>query len=276
MQDPDVCRFYLNGHCKKNDKCRFKHVDAPTSSASKHTYTPAAAVAANNKKKRRPPMAKSRNNTENFDPCHDPAHMRVVFDTNPERLTINVQSRDVVVAPCMFNRRGDENMYERLVAEIEACSIPQENLLKSWHGDTHWIADDSTGWKKQCPTFVSIVKRIQEYFGLDIKATRFNWYKDTSEWKPFHHDAAAVKPDKALTQNFTVAVSFGVTREAAFEEVESKKVISFPLPNGSVYCFARDVNVMWRHGILQIPPEKQTNEGRISIIAWGWLDQTDV
>ena len=25
---------------------------------------------------------------------------------------------------------------------------------------------------------------------------RFNWYRDSSEWKPFHHDAAAVKEDK--------------------------------------------------------------------------------
>ena len=72
-------------------------------------------------------------------------------------------------------------------------------------------------------------------------------YRDTSEWKPFHHDAAAMKvnilkimwkrffiiddhlnfesqvilnsviltvlqPDKARTQNFTVAVSFGCER----------------------------------------------------------------
>jgi hypothetical protein len=41
---------------------------------------------------------------------------------------------------------------------------------------------------------------------MDIKATRFNWYRNSDHWKPFHHDAAAVKPEKALTQNFTVAV----------------------------------------------------------------------
>ena len=34
-------------------------------------------------------------------------------------------------------------------------------------------------------------------------------YRNTAEWKPFHHDAAAMKPDKARTQNFTAAVSFG-------------------------------------------------------------------
>ena len=41
--------------------------------------------------------------------------------------------------------------------------------------------------------------KVLGYFGMDIKATRFNWFRDCSEWKPFHHDAAAVKPDKAKT-----------------------------------------------------------------------------
>ena len=43
---------------------------------------------------------------------------------------------------------------------------------------------------------------------MDIKATRFNWYRDSSEWKPFHHDAAAVKPHIAKIQNLTVGIFF--------------------------------------------------------------------
>jgi len=39
--------------------------------------------------------------------------------------------------------------------------------------------------------------------------------------------------------------------------------------------FARDINVLWRHGILQAPPTKRQEQGRISVIAWGWTDQTD-
>ena len=57
-----------------------------------------------------------------------------------------------------------------------------------------------------------------------LQATRLNWYRDSTEWKPFHHDAAAVKPDKAKTQNFTVAVSFGMERDAAFEHAQTKTV----------------------------------------------------
>ncbi len=48
-----------------------------------------------------------------------------------------------------------------------------------------------------------------------------------------------------------------------------------PQPNGSTYVFARDINVLWRHGILQAPPDKRRNQGRISVIAWGWTDQTE-
>jgi hypothetical protein len=152
---------------------------------------------------------------------------------------------------------------------VEHCGIPQDQLLLSWHGDTHWIADDSKPWKNHCPTFHMVVERLREYFHMDIKATRCNWYKDTSEWKPYHHDAAAVKPDKARTQNFTVGVSFGSTRVAAFEDAKTRTTVAFPLPDGMVYCFARDTNILWRHGILQEPEVRA--EGRISIIAWGWV-----
>lgn len=79
-----------------------------------------------------------------------------------------------------------------------------------------------------------------------------NWYRDSNEWKPFHHDAAAIKPDKAKTQNFTVAVSFGAERDAAFEHATTKTVISMPQPNRTIYTFGKDVNIIWRHGILQV------------------------
>ena len=41
-------------------------------------------------------------------------------------------------------------------------------------------------------------------------------------------------------------------RDAAFEHAKSKTVISMPQPNGTVYTFGKDVNILWRHGILQV------------------------
>jgi hypothetical protein len=224
---------------------------------------------------KRGPRGKKKN-TENFEPSQAPVDLRVVVDLGVSAMTIRPQVRDITLHPLLFTQKGDDTLYARLTAEVEAVEKTNSQLLKSWHGDSHWIADDATGWKKKCPTFNMVIERMRRYFNMDIKATRFNWYKDQSEWKPFHHDAAAVKPDKAKTQNFTVGVSFGCTRDAAFEEAATKKVIAFPLTDGSTYCFARDTNILWRHGILQTPPGLQRSEGRISIIAWGWVDQDEV
>ena len=70
------------------------------------------------------------------------------------------------------------------------------------------------------------------YFDMDVKATRLNWYRDSSEWKPFHHDAAAMKEKFARTQNFTLGVSFGAERDAAFEHAQVRFLISKgQLPN---------------------------------------------
>ena len=61
-----------------------------------------------------------------------------------------------------------------------------------------------------------------------------------------------MKADKAKTQNFTVALSFGGERDAAFEHAKTKTVISMPQPNGTAYTFGQDINILWRHGILQV------------------------
>ena len=76
-------------------------------------------------------------------------------------------------------------------------------------------------------------------------------------------------------------------REVGFLHARNASVVSMPQPNGSCYAFGRDVNMEWKHGVLPVRPEarKQLEDatghdesgqavGRISIIAWGWVDQT--
>jgi cold shock CspA family protein len=233
------------------------------------------------------PMAKKRRrnrrkkkNTESFKPNHNEPNMRVVATAVAEGETRTyeqvrkrkVNENDVLIVNGLFG----EGIYDKLVAEMEACGVDPKDLWKLWHGDSHTIADDKLGWKKNCPTFDMVIKRIKGFFDMDVKATRFNLYKDSSDWKPLHHDAAAVKKDKAATQNFTVGCSFGLEREAIFEHAKHRTTVSLPLPDGSVYCFGKDVNVQWRHGIRQIPPEEHMDQGRVSVIAWGWSDQMAV
>jgi phosphoribosylglycinamide formyltransferase 2 len=55
--------------------------------------------------------------------------------------------------------------------EMNSTGLEDKELWKLWHGDTHLIADDKKGWKKNCPVFNSVIERIKEYFNMDVKAT---------------------------------------------------------------------------------------------------------
>ena len=212
-------------------------------------------------------------NTESFEPNYDAPDVRVVVALPTAKLNRPYSVHDIVMVPQLACEQADMSMYDELVKEVQ--SIGRTDLFVSWHGDTHFIADDKKmggKWKDRCPTFLKIVERMRTYFDMDIKATRLNWYKDSAQWKPFHFDAAGVKPKFAKTQNCTVAISIGAERECAFEHAASGAIVSVPQPNGCCYAFGRDVNLEFRHGVL--PQKKFEKKGRISIIAWGWVKQT--
>ena len=221
-------------------------------------------------------------NTESFDPSHKPADMRIKVESGlfQSKTGLTFQQNDVVVVPGLFGESHDQTIYTNLLKEMDECGVSKDKLWKLWHGDSHLIADDHMNYKEKVPTFMMVINKIRDYFNMDIKATRFNWYRDDVEWKPFHHDASAVDPAKAKIQNFTVGVSFGATRDIAFEDAVEpeghRRIISIPLVNGTTYAFAKDININWRHGVPQLPPAKQGKEGRISVIAWGSVEQAEI
>ena len=218
--------------------------------------------------------SKHKKNTESFDPDYSAPDCRIVIGLPTEKFNREYSVHDIVMVPQLVCDQGDFSLYEQLVEEIQ--SIGRDNLLVEWHGDTHLIANDKImggKWKEKMPAFKYIVDRMQSYFDMDIKATRFNWYRNSKDWKPYHHDAAAVKARFALTQNCTVAVSVGQERECGFQHAKTGTVVSCPQPNGCAYAFGRDVNLEWRHGVL--PTKKEDCTGRISIIAWGYVEQSD-
>jgi hypothetical protein len=215
-------------------------------------------------------------------PNYNPSDMRILYDCSNEKSNLNIQPNDIIIAPNLFCEQNNFDIYKKLLEEIEQCGIDKNKLWKLWHGDKHVIADDNINWSdKNVPTFNMIIDKISKFFNMNIKATRFNFYRDNNDWKPFHHDSD-VPPDKENMQNFTVGVSFGSTREIAFEDafedVGHRRIISLPLPNGSTYCFTRDININWKHGLLPIDPNKNIPNklGRISIIAWGYIDHKEV
>ena len=182
-----------------------------------------------------------------------------------------IESLDVILIPDLFADMGD--VYNKILDEIDA--VKNDKIWKKWHGDTHLIANDHEVWKEHSPTFRAVIDRIKIYFNMGVKATRLNWY-DNNDHKPFHHDAATIDEKKALTQNFTVGVSFGETRSVEFEHAKTRTRINISLPNGYTYTFSKDVNIEWRHGIPPLPKDKQKSSGgRISIIAWGYTDMIE-
>jgi hypothetical protein len=279
-QQIKVCKHYVKGNCSKGDSCDFEHVDniclhyffGNCKFEDQCKLSHQHKLKSNDKKKEKGKKL-IKKNTETFDPFPESGDMRVmVGDSSSQYYNHFIQSKDVVLVNGLFGSSSSMDIYNKLLAEIKATGNEEKGLWKLWHGDTHHIADDHIQWKSQCPTFALIIDKIKEYFKMDIKATRLNWYKDSTEFKPYHHDAAAVDSVKAKTQNFTVGVSFGATRTVSFQHAKTRTVVDFPLINGMTYCFSKDTNIEWRHGI---PLAKDTigDSGRISIIAWGWNEQ---
>jgi len=295
-----ICKFYMENNCKKGDSCDFVHdnnickdwwfnkcnivgCNFKHGLDNKKGWGTSTNISYINNKDRISSAKilsdisnKRKKNTETFKPNHSSMDMKIILDIAKDtKYTREIYSNEVIILKNLFCNDNDLTMYNNLLSEINNSGICEDELWKLWHGDTHLIADDKKCWKEKCPLFSMVIEKIQNYFDMDIKATRFNWYRNSDEWKPFHHDASAVKADKAETQNFTVAVSFGCDREAAFEHTKNKTKISIPISNGTIYIFSKDINIDWRHGILQVPPDKKHSRGRISLIMWGWVRMSD-
>ena len=92
-------------------------------------------------------------------------------------------------------------------------------LFKAWHkttplaagdgladangrdGNGHLIVNDrDSRWQQaqqrgEAPMYTAVHKRIEEFFEMKIQGKRYNHYRDMTNWKPFHHDAAGLDKD---------------------------------------------------------------------------------
>lgn len=284
IHDPELCgEFYskskCNGLCGKNHFVNLKLIKTNRNQNNNHNNNNNYNNNNNHHHHHRPKPA----NTEVFEPDYSSPEMRLLFETskNKSETKLSFQSNDVIVVPDLFADRP--NIYSELLGEIFGTKFDKQDLIIPWHEGCHLIVDDKLDWKKDCPTFNYVIDTVSRYFKMDVKATRFNWMQNLNDHKFFHYDGAALKPEIARKQNSTIGVSFGHTRDIAFQVAshpDCRKVISIPLPDGYTYVFNKDVNIDWRHGVLPIktPPNyKPTpSDGRISIIAWGWIDQEDM
>ena len=180
-----------------------------------------------------------------------------LFKSERERVEMNPEvetklKKGCIYLPNYFCETNDTTLFNKLKTEI----LTQDGLI-NW--SKHYKHENPDG----SPTFNEIIRRLAEHFKVEVHQTRFNYYKDGNDWKPFHHDSHAYG---GIQENFTMGVSFGTSRQLDFLHEETKKKFSFPQNNGDIFAFDSDVNKMFMHGIPKAP---EVTGDRISIIAWG-------
>lgn len=159
---------------------------------------------------------------------------------------------------------SDRTYYARLKEELlhsTGASISSEGGLIEW--SKHQAFENPSTLS---PTFNKIIDMLSVYFELDVYATRLNYYRDGSQWKPQHHDSHAYG-DRSEKEDFTAGITLGSSRSLLFVHVESRQEFSFPQNNGDCFAFSSEVNQAFTHGV---PRNTKTYVGdRFSIIAWG-------
>jgi hypothetical protein len=169
-------------------------------------------------------------NTESFDPQSTLVRpdMRIIVGPNTETYGSLLKHDDVVIVPDFFCGRDDWSLYYKLIEEMRESQAHGDKDAEwiSWHEGAHLISKNPNGSQ----TYQEIQAKISAYFNIPTASvgTRFNWYRTSTDWKPFHHDSAAYNTQRAQNQNITVGVSFGATRELAFLNVKNGSKIYFP------------------------------------------------
>jgi len=132
-------------------------------------------------------------NTESFDPKSTLVrpNLRVqIGSSRHQHYNKPIKHDDVICVPELFGVEDDWSLYYKLVEEI---TLLQQDEVKgsewiSWHEGSHLIVRKP----EQSPTFNQVIDKLCAYFQIERKSVgiRFNWYTDSTDWKPFHHDSA--------------------------------------------------------------------------------------
>ncbi len=209
-------------------------------------------------------------NTNNTNTNNTPNHARLYtnnliksdYDKINNSLTEsvkNILNNRCIYSPELICEQKDFQLFNQIMMEIKTNN---ETEMISW-SKHHKIENPDFS-----ETFNLLVKKISAHFNMLVLATRLNYYKDHTSWKPFHHDSHAYSNGKK--ENFTIGISLGASRKITFKHVESGYCFDFPQNNGDVFAFDDVINKDFMHGI----PKGETVEKneRISIIMWGVRD----
>ena len=163
----------------------------------------------------------------------------------------------------------DFRTLEQLAEDLETTTTSRKGEGEEDGGIINW----SKHLKQENPefseTFRTVVERMASYFDVDVYATRLNFYRDGSDWKPYHHDSHAFGAN-GRKEDFTMGASFGAQRALSFLHEPSASSFEFPQKNGDVFAFSSEVNAAMQHGVPRLSGHEQfVVNPRFSVIAWG-------
>lgn len=150
-------------------------------------------------------------NTTSFDPKSTliRPEMRIIVEKKAECINRKLSHDDVVIVPNFLVEEDDWSLYYKLIEEMRQCQSANEHKSEwiSWHEGAHLISQNPTG----SATYQMIQEKISKYFNIPNSSvgTRFNWYRDSSDWKPYHHDSAAFNPTRGKYKSIEcILISF--------------------------------------------------------------------
>jgi len=168
-----------------------------------------------------------------------------------------------VYLPGFLGAPGDYSVLKALTHDLQHCPAATEGGgMVNWSQHLKFENPDFS------PTFCQLLARLDAYFDVEILATRLNFYRDGTDWKPFHHDSHAYGSN-GKKEDFTMGASFGSMRELAFRHEASGQVFTFPQANGDIFAFDSDVNRTFTHGVPKMKGGAEKAGPRLSLIAWG-------
>ena len=252
-----VCKFYMNGNCNRSN-CKFIHDDE----LCKKCYHSKCNLA-DCRQKYDKLISKYDTKKKHFKKSYIDMNVRLIH--RPMEFPRFLKHNDVCIGVNLFNDYNPQELFDNIMREI-----PAESRMR-WHKDSHFIVDDKKTPQFMSPTFAMIVDRMCAELNIKPVTTRLNMYT-SSDWKPFHRDAAAFRPEAKKLQDVTVALNLGESRDICFQHSKKKTKVNFQLEDGMFYTFGKNVNINWKHGVPKLNPDETTTSGkitRISVVVWG-------
>ena len=243
IHDPKLCdRYWQNG-----GSCKFKH-----NCRKNHFVTQ---VEHNERVERAKRVERDGRSRRGDDLTTEFVDMNILIqNANSSHFPKKINQKDIVIVKDLFKDKS--NFSHDLQKELDALEPKyKERVFQLWHNDCHSIANDRINWRDRVPTFNKIIEHLKNYFKVDVQATRLNIFNE-NQFKYYHRDRAAFDEETAQKQNFTICLNLGTSRTVAFRNVKTKTIISVPLEDGDIYCFAKIINENWEHAVLKNDSEE--------------------